>query len=190
MFFSFLDEPLREGFFFCLCVCHCRGCGWVVTAAARCHFTASTMWSKVRGKVRGERERGRGRGSGGGGGGREGRDASCQNISMQSSYWCGKDCACLWTAAAAFRVGSATSRTPTCARARAYTHAHISVISDTAPTKTILLSHLCQRRIKEREENWTLGVSLCQTPPYIPLLICVSLLVCTQRGWLDGLRWN
>lgn len=67
-------------------------------------------------------------------------------------------------------------------RAHAHTHAHISVISDTAPTKTILLSHLCQRRIKEREENWTLGVSLCQTPPYIQLLICVSLLVCTQRG--------
>lgn len=57
-----------------------------------------------------------------GGCGRRGRDASCQNISMQSSYWCSKDCGCLSTAAAAFQVGTAMShtnvRTPTC------THAH------------------------------------------------------------------
>lgn len=100
----------------------CRVGGWVVLAAALCYVK-----SKVRGRVQKQKEREKyERGCGvweegeigkqGGwseGGGRQERGASYQNISMQSSYWCSKDC-CLSTAAADFQVCTAMSLTHTC----------------------------------------------------------------------------
>lgn len=98
---------------------HCRGGGWVVPAAAQCHITATQCEEQEGWKKEGREERKRetyennwdeegescleveNRERSWLGGRKRKRDASYQNISMQSSCWCGEDCR-LSTAAAAF----------------------------------------------------------------------------------------
>lgn len=104
------------------------------------------------------------------GGGRGERDASCKNISMQSSCWCGKDCRYLSTAAAAFQIDTAMSHTRT----------HTRVLAQRHHTSNISHSLHCLGQNRGKEKNYYLRVSSCRRASYIQILIHVALSVAAE----------